>query len=114
MGYARQKTILGFSGVASSSTGTSLPIFVGDSRLLSLSVETASNLSASAVTVSLSDNQGFQSNDSRLFFSVVTILPNRGIFIIDPGARWMQVERGAHAMTSAASNTTVTLNRYYE
>src|SRR3954463_2860116 len=114
MAYARPKILLGLSGNASSSTGTSTAIFVGDCRLLTLSVQTGSNTSASVVTVSLSDNNGFQSNDSALFFSVVTVLPNRGIFTIDPAARWMQVERANFAMTSAASNTTVMLNRYYE
>ena len=112
--HTKQKIMLGLAGgPASSSTGTSTAIFVGDCRLLTLSVQTSTG-SASNVTVSLSNSQGFRSDDSTLFWSVVTVLPNRGIFTIDPAARWMQVERANIAMTSTASNTTVILNRYYE
>jgi len=112
MAQGRPKAVLGLAGVASSSTGTSNPLFIGDCRLVTLSVQTSTG-SASNITVSLSDNDGFQSRDSTLFWSMVTLLQNRGIFTIDPGARWMQVERANIAM-SAASNTTVMVNRYYE
>jgi hypothetical protein len=98
-------------GVASDSSGTSPAIFVGDCRLLSLSIQTSTG-SASNVTVALSDDGGFSSGVS--FWSNVTVLPNQGIYAIDPGARWIRVERASIAMGSTASNATVFLNRYYE
>ena len=113
MARNKPKIMLGLSGVASSSTGTSNPTFVGDCRLLTISMQT-STASASNITISLSNNHGMNSTDSTLFWSTVTILPSRGIFTIDPGAQWIQAERANIAMTSAASNTTVVLNRYYE
>lgn len=97
--------------VESSSSGTSPSIFVGDCRLLSVSIQT-SHASASNVTISLSDDGGFSA--AIVHWSVVTVLPNQGIFTIDPGARWLRAERAAIAMTSVASNATVQLNRYYE
>lgn len=108
MSYGNPQVIL---GNASGSSGTSPSIFVGEVRLLSLSVITSTG-SASNITVSLSNDDGFQSAIAN--WSVVTVLANRGIYTIDPGARWMQVERANIAMTSAASNTTVLLNRFYE
>jgi hypothetical protein len=113
MSYAKQKIVLGLAGIASSSTGSSLPVFVGDCRLLTLSVQ-SSNASASRYTVSISNNDGFQSRDSALFFSVVTTILNQGVYTIDPGGRWLQVERPNFGMGSAASNVTVILNRYFE
>lgn len=114
MAWGNQKIMLGLTGNASSSTGTSNPIFVGDCRLITISVQTGSNTSASNVTISLSNNQGLNSTDSTFFWSTVTVLPNQGIFTIDPAARWIRAERANFAMTSVASNTTVMLNRYYE
>ena len=102
--YNRPKTLLG-----SGSSGTSPSIFVGDCRLLTVSVQTSTG-SASNVTISLSNDDGFTAAITN--WSVVTVLPNRGVFTVDPGARWMQAERGAIAI-SAASNTTVILSRYY-
>lgn len=107
MAHAKAKVLLGQAGIASSSTGTSNPCFVGDCRLLTLSIQTQT-ASASNITVSLSNTNGFQSNDSAFFWSNVTILPAQGIFTIDPGARWIRVER------ASGSTATVILNRYYE
>lgn len=102
MGYGKGKQLL-----TSSSSNTSPSVFVGDCRLLSLSVQSL-NAGASTITVSLSNNAGFGSADSVLFYSVVTLLPAQGIFTLDPGARWLKVER------ASASTTTVILNRYFE
>ena len=78
MAYAQQKILLGLSGgPASASSGTSPSIFVGDCRLLTLSVQT-STASASRYTVSLSNNDGFQSRDSSLVFSVATTILSAG------------------------------------
>lgn len=105
MGYAKQQILLG-----SDSSGTSPHIFVGDSRLLSVSIQTSTG-SASNITISLSNDHGF--NGAVGFWSVATVLPNAGIFSVDPGARWLRAER-ANIAISAASVATVTLNRYYE
>ena len=105
MSYCKAQILLG-----SDSSGTSPHIFVGDCRLLTISVQTSTG-SASNVTVSLSNSDGLQSSD--LFYSVATVLTSQGIFTVDPGARWLKAER-ANIATSAASNATVTLNRYYE
>jgi hypothetical protein len=105
MGHSRDKVLLG-----SGSSGTSPHIFVGDCRLLSVSVQSSTG-SASNVTISLSNDNGFNAAVAR--WSVVTVLPSQGIFSVDPGTRWLRAER-ANIATSAASNTTVVLNRYYE
>lgn len=108
MPHAKVQVLLGND---SSSSGTSPSIFVGDCRLLSISIQT-STASASNITIALSNDGGFST--STLFFSTVTVLPNQGIFTIDPGARWIRAERANIAMTSVASNATVMLSRYYE
>lgn len=109
MGHSKAKIMLGIA-VGSTSSGTSPSIFIGDARVLSLSVVTSSG-SASNVTVGLSNDPGFSATIGT--FSAVTVLTQQGVYYIDPGARWMRVERANIAMTSVASNTTVILNRYY-
>jgi hypothetical protein len=99
MGYSKIKVLLG-----SGSSGTS-----PDSQALSVSIQSSTG-SASNVTIALSNDNGFTS--SIVFRSGVTVLPAQGIFSIDPGARWLRAER-ANIALSAASNTTVILNRYY-
>jgi hypothetical protein len=111
MPHSKAKILL---GVDSGSSGTSPFIFIGDCRLLSLSRQTSTG-SASNLTVSLSNDPGFSA--SPVAWSTITVLPNAGIFAIDPGARWIRVERaniGINATGSTASNETVILNRYYE
>jgi hypothetical protein len=108
MGYSKEQVLL---GAASDSSGTSPSIFVGDVRLLSVSIQT-STASASNVSISLSNDDGFRAAVQH--WSVVTVLPNQGIFTIDPGARWLKAERANIAMGSTASNATIQLNRYYE
>lgn len=107
MGHSKSQVLL---GAASDSSGTSPWIFVGDARLLSISRQTSTG-SASNLTISLSNDHGF--NSSIVFASAVTVLPNAGIFTIDPGARWLKAER-RNIGISASSNETVILNRYYE
>jgi hypothetical protein len=119
MGHARQKTLLGFAGVASNSSGT-VDVFVGDARLLSLSIQSGSNTSASRYTVSISNADGFQATIPTTSWSVVTTILGQGAYTLDPGGRWLRVERPDFSMTSGlgsasqASNCTVNLNRYYE
>jgi hypothetical protein len=105
MGYNNKKVMLG-----SGSSGTSPDVFVGDCRLLSVSIQTSTG-SASNVTISLSNDDGFQSAVG--FRSVVTVLPNQGIYAIDPGARWIRAERAAIGVSST-SNVTIILSKYYD
>jgi hypothetical protein len=112
MTYCKPKVLLGLAAHTSGSSGSSPSIFVGDCRLLSVSVQT-STASASNITISLSNNHGLNSEDSLLVWSTVTVIPNRGIFTVDPGARWLRAER-ANIGISSTSNVTVILNRYYE
>ena len=107
MGHSVHKVLL---GVASGSSGTSPHVFVGDCRLLSVSIQTSTG-SASNITVSLSNDDGFTAAVG--FWSNVTIIPAQGMYAVDPGARWLRAER-ANIAISSASNCTVTLNKYYE
>jgi hypothetical protein len=107
MGHTKGQVLL---GVASDSSGSSPDIFVGDCRLLSVSIQTSTG-SASNVTIALSNDGGFTAGIG--FRSVVTVLPNQGIYAIDPGARWIRAERAAIGI-STTSNVTVILNRYYD
>lgn len=102
MGYTRGQVIM-----TSSSSGTGTPQFVGDARLLTLSIAT-SNASASRYTISLSNDDGFQSAITN--WSIATTLLNAGIYVIDAGARWMRTEQPDFAL-SATSAVTMTLNR---
>ena len=104
--HSKLKTLLGPTTFLSGSTNTSAPVFVGDCRLLSISVM-SQVAGASVVTVSLSNTGGF-STDSVFFWSTATLIQAQGIYTVDPGARWIRVER------ASASTTTVQLNRYYE
>jgi hypothetical protein len=86
---------------------------VGDARLISLSIQSGSNASASQYTVSLSNADGFTEAIPITSWSVVTVIPNQGAYTIDPGARWLRVERPAFGI-SAASNVTMLVSRYFE
>jgi hypothetical protein len=108
MAYNKIKVLL---GADSSSSGTSPTTFVGDARLLSLSVIT-STTSASRYTISLSNDDGFQS--AVVNWSVATTIVNAGVFVVDPGSRWLRAERPNFGMGSAASMSTVLLNKYYQ
>jgi hypothetical protein len=105
MAYTRSQVILN-----SSSSGTGTAHFVGDARLITVSIVT-STASASKVTFSLSNDDGFQS--AIVNWSLATALPNAGIFTIDPGGRWLRAEQADIAL-SATSAVTVTLNRYIQ
>lgn len=96
----------------SSSSGTGTPHFIGDARLLSLSVQTSVD-SASRYTISMSNADGFQSAIPAASWSVVTTILNQGIYTIDPGGRWIRAEQPDIAL-SATSAVTITLARYYE
>ena len=92
----------------SSSTLTSAPVLVADYRQLSLSIET-STTSSSRFTVWGAAADGLGSSLRTWDFSVITTIVTAGIFTIDPGLRWMRVERDAFNV-SASSNATIILN----
>ena len=106
MGYSKDVVVLGIGTSAS----TSSDIFVGDVRLLSVSIQT-STASASNISIRLSNDDGFTTGIG--FRSTVTVIPQQGIYVLDPGARWITVER-ANISASQISNTTVIISRYYE
>ena len=113
MGYnPRSKILLGVSGVASNSSGTA-DTFIGDARLASLSIQSGSNTSASQYTVSMSNADGFKTTIPTTSWSVVTTIVAQGVYDLDPGSRWLRVERPDFAI-SGSSNATVILSRYYE
>lgn len=105
MAHTRPQVIL-----TSSSSGTGTPYFVGDARLLTLSIQTSTG-SASRFTMSLSNADGFQAAIPEASWSVATVLLNAGIYTIDPGARWLRAEQPNFAL-SATSAVTLTLNQH--
>jgi hypothetical protein len=105
MAYDRSQIIL-----TSSSSGTGTPHFVGDARLLSLSVVSSTG-SASRFTISLSNDNGYQS--AIVNWSVATVIVAAGIYTIDPGARWLQAEQPAFSLSTTSANTLI-LNRFYQ
>lgn|SRR5256885_7281793 len=113
-----------YSLLTSGSTATSLPVFVGDFRLVTISVQSKASLGASRLTVwgsnedGLGDATNFTSNPSlSTGWSVVSginlAVPPAGLpamFTFDPpGYRWMRVSIDPLTQ-SAASYTTATLN----
>lgn len=85
-------------------------VFVGDVNRISLSVQTSTG-SSSAITVSLSnDDHRYQAGNQ--FFSAATVILQQGMYTVDPGSRWIQVQRPPNGV-SAASNVTALLNLYY-
>lgn len=106
MGWTRQNHLLDNS----SSTLSSQPMFVGDCNALTLSIATSST-SASLFTVRGSNGNGFQSAIPDYSWSVLTAIPNAGIYLIAPGVRWIFVERANFNAVSAASMTTIVLER---
>lgn len=107
MPYTRDKVIL-----TSSSSGTGTAHWVGDARLLTLSIQSSTG-SASRFTISLSNANGFQAAIPEASWSVATTLLNVGIFTIDPGARWIRAEQPNFSLSATSANT-LTLNRHIQ
>src|SRR3954468_12954942 len=97
MGYTRSDVIL-----TSNSSGTGLAIFVGDARLLTVSIQT-SNASASRYTVSLSNADGFQATIPEASWSVATTITLQGIYTLDPGGRWLRTEQPNFALSAISA-----------
>ena len=107
MTYTRDEVIL-----TSSSSGTGLACWVGDARLITLSIR-SSTASASRFTISGSNDDGFQSAIAEGSWSVITTIVSQGIYTLDPGARWIRAEQPNFAL-SATSAVTMTLNRHMQ
>lgn len=109
MPYGRNKVLLGNSS-ALSSVITSNAQLVDSFRQLSISIQT-SGTSARNVRIYGSNADGLSSALTDGNFSLVTTIPNAGIYTVDPGMRWIKADRNPFSVASqsAASNTTVTL-----
>lgn len=105
MAYTRSKVIL-----TSSSSGTGTAHFVGDARLLTLSIVSSTG-SASRFTIEASNDDGFQSAIGA--WSTLTVLVNQGIYTVDPGARWLRAQQPNFSLSATSANT-ITLNRYIQ
>lgn len=108
IGNPRARVIL-----TSSSSGTGLPSFVGDARLLTVSIQT-STASASRFTTQLSNADGFQAAIPEASWSIATVITGgAGIYTVDPGARWLRMQQPDFSLSATSANT-VTLSRYYQ
>ena len=89
MGYERSWVAL---SSAQTSTYTSNPFLVADAATLSVSVITAAAVS-STVTIQGSNDDGLSASIAN--WSTVTGVTAPGLYTIDPGARWLRVQRGS-------------------
>lgn len=97
MSYTRSQVILD-----SNSSGTGTAYFTGDARIITFSVQTSTG-SASRFTVSGSNADGFQAAIPETSWSVLTAVTARGLYTLDPGARWIRAEQPDIALSSASS-----------
>jgi hypothetical protein len=105
MPYGKNKVLLGVSN----STLTSAPQLVDGYRQLSISITSAGTI-AGDVLVYGSNINGFDAAlPSSLSFSLVTTISSQGIYTVDPGMRWLLVERENTLAGSALSNATIML-----
>jgi len=95
-----------FVAMGSGSTSTSPPFYVGDFRLLSVSIESSASLGPTNVIIQGSNNDGLQSLDignasqTTGWSNITIVLPasvnaggnvGKGIFTFDPpGYRWVR------------------------
>lgn len=80
-----------------SSTATSPPLFVGDARMVSVSLTTTTT--ASLYTLQGSNAEGFIAAIPAGQWSTVTVLTLPGIYAVQPGMRWL---RGQQAASSSS------------
>lgn len=102
--YTHDHTLLG----ANSTATVSGPVFIGDYRQMSLSVESSTG-SASRYTVEISNANGFDRAIRAQEWSTGTALTSQGVQTIDPGIRWIRAVRDAISV-SASSNATIRLS----
>lgn len=101
-GYERHHVVF---NSANSSTYTSNPVLTADAATLSLSWTTVSG-TASRLTVQGSNDQGFTGAITN--WSTITALTAQGFYTVDPGARWMRIQR--HSEESQATTQLQTWN----
>lgn len=108
MTYTRSDVIL-----TSASSGTSPAFWIGDARLITVSIQT-STASASRFTTQLSNADGFQVSIPDASWSIATtITGGAGIYTIDPGARWLRMQQPDFSLSAVSANT-VTVNRHLQ
>ena len=109
MPYGKHKVLLGNSSDLSSAI-TSNAQLVDGYRQLSISIET-SGTSARNVRVYGTNAHGLDAPLVAGNWSLVTSIPNAGIYTVDPGMRWIRTDRNPFSVASqsATSNTTVIL-----
>jgi hypothetical protein len=104
MPYGKNKVLLGVD----SSDLTSNPQLVDGYRQLSISIQTSST-SAGNVLVYGANADGLGSALTEGNWSLVTTIPQAGIYTVDPGMRWLRSTRTTIFAGSAASNATIIL-----
>lgn len=104
---------------ANTSLQTSNPWFSGDLGRISVSVTTGA-AAASRVTIVGSDADGLTSTLSSASptvntnnWSQVTAITSPGVFVIDPGPRWLMAIRDTSNSGQTASNITVLFTGSY-
>lgn len=102
--YSKLHVMLGSASAATRSA----PVFIGDFRQMSLSIE-SSTASASRYTFQGSNAEGFQAAIREAEWSSLTVITTQGLQTVDPGLRWLRCDRDDISV-SAASNTTISLN----
>ena len=109
MPYGKHKILLGNDSALSSAI-TSNAQLVDSYRQLSISIQT-SGTSARNVRVYGTNADGLGSALVAGNWSLVTTIPQAGIYTVDPGMRWLRVDRNPFSVASqsATSNTTVSL-----
>lgn len=111
--------------MGSGSTSTSSPFFVGDFRLLSVSIESSASLGPTNVIIQGSNNDGLTASDlggaslTTGWSNITIVLPGslnaggnvgRGLFTFDPpGYRWVR-SAVSPTLQSVASNMTIVFN----
>ena len=107
MSYTRLRSIL-----TSGSSGTGPAIFVGDARLLTVSIQSSTG-SASRFTFDASNDDGFKAAIGDATWSTLTVLTAKGIYTVDPGARWIRAQQPVFSLSATSANT-VMLERYFQ
>jgi hypothetical protein len=107
MAHTRDEIIL-----TSSSSGTGLATWVGDARLITLSIR-SSTASASRYTISGSNDNGFQAAIAEGSWSNMTTIVSQGIYTIDPGVRWIRAEQPVFSLSATSANTMI-INRHMQ
>lgn len=100
MPHMYQRRIALFDGSSGDSSNyTAGPHFVGDYAVMSVSWHTDTN-GASRLTLQGSNDDGFRADITN--WSDLTGVTLRGIYVIDPGVRWMRVQRNSNESLAEA------------